>query len=122
MANQLERGADHLAERMLSGCSAPVTYRRDALRVSLPAVIGDTLLKLDDGFGGFRMVHTDRDFSLDVATLEAGGVVMPPLEGDMVEEADGRLYDLLPIPGEHSWRWADEFHKRVTIHTKEAGS
>jgi hypothetical protein len=99
-------------------------YRRGAAEVPVPAVIGRTLLKLDDGYGGVRMEWTDRDFLIHAADLVLGAVAVLPERGDTVRETVGTktfVYEVMAPGKEPPWRWSDVFHKMLRIHTKKAG-
>ena len=124
MSDLLRTGSDWLADRLKEHASRPVTYRRGASEVTLQATIGRTLLKLDDGYGGVRMVWTDRDFLIHASDLVLVGNQVLPERGDTVREAVGAatfVYEVLAPGQEPAWRWSDVSHKLLRVHTKRVG-
>lgn len=124
MADVLQNGLDWLADQLKTHASRAVTYSRNADQVTVQATIGRTLLKLDDGFGGVRMVWTDRDFLIHAADLVLNSSVTLPEPGDQIRETEGttRIYEVLAPGDEPVWRWSDPYHKVLRIHTKQVGT
>lgn len=121
MGDLLSEGLQWLTEELLAHCGRTVTYRRGADEVTLQAVIGRTLLKLDDGYGGVRMEWTDRDFLIAADDLVLGGEKTLPQRGDQVRETvDGQtlVYEVLAPGNEPEWRWSDPHRTLLRIHTK----
>ncbi len=124
MPDLLQSGSDWLAERLKQHASRPIVYRRRADEVTVPATIGRTLLKLDDGYGGVRMEWTDRDFLIHAADLVLAGNAVLPERGDVIRETQGSqtfLYEVMAPGNEPPWRWSDVFRKVLRIHTKQVG-
>jgi len=91
MGDMLSEGLAWLAEKLKVHASRPIVYRRGADEMTLQAVIGRTLLKLDDGYGGVRMEWTDRDFLIAAEDLILGGQRFLPERGDRILEThDGK--------------------------------
>lgn len=115
----LDRGNGWLAAKLIQHTSREVVYRRGAQTVTVRAVVGTTLLKMSDEYGGIRMEYTDRDYLIRSADLIIGGEVVTPDEGDIIEDARDGHYQLMTIPGEPSWRWSDPNHHMLRIHAKK---
>lgn len=119
--NLLDHGLTWLAESLKKHAARPVVYRRGRDEVTVQAIIGHTLLKLDDGYGGVRVVWTDRDFLIAAEDLVLAGRRILPQRGDEIREAsNGKtvVYEVLAPGGEPEWRWSDPYQKILRIHTK----
>lgn len=115
----LDKGNQWLADKLIQHASREVVYRRGEESVTVAAVVGRTLLQLNDEYSGIRMEHTDRDYLIRAADLVIDGVVVTPDEGDIIEDARDGNYQLMTIPGEPSWRWSDPNQHMLRIHTKK---
>ena len=93
MPDLLHFGMDWLADKLREHVSRPVTYRRGASEIPVPATIGRTLMKLADGEGGVRMEWTDRDFLIRADALVIAGNRITPERGDTVVD-DGKVYEV----------------------------
>jgi hypothetical protein len=117
----LQKGSDWLGRQRRAHASREVIYQRQSSSVSVPATIGRTEFEQDDG-GGFPVqVHTT-DFLIDVADLELDGIPVEPSRGDRIIDGridEGVVFEVMPIPGGHVWRFADEYRKVYRIHTKQ---
>jgi hypothetical protein len=121
MQDLLQTGQAWLADQLHEHVAREVTYRRGTDEVNIRATIGRTLLKLDDGYGGVRMVWTDRDYLIRAADLVLGGNPVQPQRGDQIREASGAqtlVYEVLAPGKEPPWRWADPHRQMLRIHTK----
>ena len=121
MIDVLQDGLTWLRDQLKANASQEVIYRRGAEEVTLKAVIGRTLLKLDDGYGGVRMEWTDRDFLIAAEDLILGGQRVLPERGDRILEThDGKtlVYEVLAPGNEPEWRWSDPYRTLLRIHTK----
>ena len=124
MPDLLQTGSDWLADQLKTHASRQVVYRRGALQVAVQAMVGRTLLKLDDGYGGVRMEWTDRDFLIQAADLVLGSTPTLPERGDLIRETQGAktfVYEVMAPGKEPPWRWSDVFRKVLRIHTKQVG-
>lgn len=118
------RGLTWLVAQLKAHASRPVIYRRGADAVTVDAIVGRTLLKLDDGYGGVRMEWTDRDFLIAADDLVLGGQGVLPQRGDQIVEAhNGQVvvYEVLAPGREPEWRWSDPHRKMLRVHTKRVG-
>jgi len=124
MGDLLDDGLAWLAEQLKAHASRTVVYRRGTSEVTVQALVGRTLLKLDDGYGGVRMEWTDRDFVIAADDLVLGGEKTLPQRGDQVRETvDGKalVYEVLAPGSEPEWRWSDPHRRLLRIHTKQVG-
>ena len=117
MADVLHAGANWLAQKMKAHVSRSVVYSRGANSVTILATAGKTLLRLIDPYGASRMEWTDRDYLFTVADLILAGVPTTPARGDRIEDA-GETFELMPVPGEPSWRQADPDGQMIRLHCK----
>ncbi len=124
MGDLLDDGLAWLAEKLQAHASRPVVYRRGADEVTVQAIVGRTLLKLSDGYGGVRMEWTDRDFLIAAEDLILAGQKTLPQRGDQIRETTGGktlVYEVLAPAGEPEWRWSDPHRRLLRIHTKQIG-
>lgn len=124
MTDLLETANQWLAAKLKAHASRPVIYRRGTDEVTVQAIVGRTLLKLSDGYGGVRMEWTDRDFLIAAEDLILGGQKTLPQRGDQIRETAGGktlVYEVLAPGGEPEWRWSDPHRRLVRIHTKQIG-
>jgi len=121
MPDLLQVGQAWLTDQLNTHVAKEVAYRRGVDETVVRATIGRTLLKLDDGYGGVRMVWTDRDYLIPAADLMLGGNPALPQRGDVVREGAGsqtHVYEVLAPGDEPPWRWADPHRQMLRIHTK----
>lgn len=119
-ADLLRDGLAWLSAQLKAGASQQVVYRRDTESVTVNAVVGKSLLKLDDGYGGVRMEWTDRDFLIAAEDLVIGGNATLPQRGDRIEQTIGdvtHVFEVAAPGGEPEWRWSDPHQIMLRIHT-----
>jgi hypothetical protein len=124
MTDLLRLGQEWLANQLKTHASRTVIYGRGANQTSVTAIIGRTLLKLEDGYGGVHMQWTDRDFLIPPDELVLNGSQVIPERGDTIRETDnGKIYvyEVNAPGGEPTWRWSDPHRKLLRIHTKQIG-
>jgi hypothetical protein len=125
MHDLLQAGQAWLADQLHEHVATEVQYRRGADAVDVRATIGRTLMKLDDGYGGVRMVWTDRDYLIRAEDLVLDGNPVQPQRGDQIREAVGAqtlVYEVLAPGEEPPWRWADPHCQMLRIHTKHVAT
>jgi hypothetical protein len=125
MTNLLQSGQTWLANQLKIHASSEVTYQRGANQVQLQAIVGRTLLKLEDGYGGVHMEWTDRDFLIATSDLILAGSPILPERGDIIREAENGttyLYEVMAPGNEPPWRWSDPHRQLFRIHTKQIGT
>lgn len=116
----LHDGLAWLSAQLKAGASQQVVYRRGAESVTVNAVVGKSLLKLDDGYGGVRITWTDRDFLIAAEDLVIGGNATLPQRGDRIEQTIGdvtHIFEVAAPGGEPEWRWSDPHQIMLRIHT-----
>ncbi len=121
MPDLLAFGMEWLADRLKAFAARSVIYRRGTEDVTVAAVIGRTLLKLDDGYGGVRMEWTDRDFLIRPEDLVLGANAVLPERGDTIRETVETttfVYEVMAPGKEPAWRWSDPHRRMLRIHTK----
>ncbi len=119
MPNVLEQGAAWLDQQRHAHATVTVTYRRGAASVNVPATVGQTVFRLDQGDGGMTRVVT-RDYLVRRADLVLDGVPTLPGRGDTIEEAiDGVTvtHEVHAPGGEPEWRDSDPYRNVLRIHT-----
>ena len=124
MADLLRASQEWLANQLKTHASNTVVYVRGANQVSVTAIIGRTLMKLEDGYGGVHMQWTDRDFLVPPSELVLAGTETLPERGDTIRETyQGKVYIYeVNAPGsEPPWRWSDPHRRLLRIHTKQIG-
>lgn len=125
MQDLLQSGQAWLADQLNEHVATQVTYRRGADEATVRATIGRTLLKLDDGYGGVRMVWTDRDYLIRAVDMVLGGNPVQPQRSDQIREVVGTqtlVYEVLAPGEEPPWRWADPHRQMFRIHTKQVAT
>jgi hypothetical protein len=93
-------------------------YRRDNFDCELTWIPGRETSSDDAGDAGHNET-TFHDGIVDPAELKLGGVLVTPQRGDLVIRADGSTYVVAYADGENVWRWTDQTHTRMRIHTVE---
>lgn len=116
MANRMESGTAWLARRLKASASTAVTYRRGAASCTLQASFGrrETIVEAT----GIVAEHEQWDFVIAAAELVLEGIVELPRTGDRIEAA-GRMYEVLPLPGQECFRPCDPFGEQLRIHAKQ---
>lgn len=116
MANRFESGTAWLAQKLKASASSSAIYHRGAASCPLGATFGRRETVVESG--GLVEQHEQWDFVITAADLVLGGVVELPREGDRIEAA-GRMYEVLPLPGQDCFRPCDPFGIQLRIHTKQ---
>jgi hypothetical protein len=116
----LDRAAGWLADKLRSYASRSVTYARGSSVVTVSAVIGRTVFRIDKGYGFMERIEA-RDYLVNSTDLVLDTTVTLPKAGDRVEEtAGGKVYtyEVMAPGGEPCWRFSDPYRKVLRIHTK----
>jgi len=125
MADMLRTGQEWLANLLKTYASSTVVYQRGTNQTSVTAIIGRTLMKIEDSYGGVHMQWTDRDFLIPPHELLLAGSQILPERGDTIRETiDGivYIYEVNTPRSEPPWRWSDAHRKLLRIHTKQIGT
>jgi hypothetical protein len=124
VANLFETAASWLADQLKTHASVEVLYVRGAGSVSVNATIGKTEFEVDDGSGVILRVQS-RDFLIQAADLQFGGVASLPVAGDRIRETQGSqtfVYEVMAPGNEPHYRFSDPFRKLLRIHTKHVAT
>lgn len=125
MTNLLNQSVARLTAIMKSAAADQITYRGDAIAVSLRAAKGTTTFEVVDQAG-----LLERQESVDWI-VDAGDLVGPtgqitPARGHTVEETgpNGTVHVYtVNAPGkEPPYRWLDPYRTTLRIHTKHTGT
>src|ERR1041384_7928503 len=101
-----------------------VTIQRDAAQTEcLPATRGSSRFETVDAHGVTVTIRS-QDFCLDREDYDFGDGPVEPARGDLVlvEDpltGDMLTHELLHLSDMPSWRWADPWHERLRLHTKQ---
>ena len=122
MADVLKAGADWLRAQRKAAMGVTVTYRRGDASVEVTATVGQTLARIDQGYGATVRLAL-RDYLIDAEDLVLAGAQVQPQAGDRVEETDDAgavwVYEVVkPGGNEQEWRWHDRGRQTYRIHTK----
>lgn len=94
-----------------------VTYRRGEASVELTAVVGQTPTERDDGTG-IVVRSKVRDYLIMATDLVLAGEPASPQKGDRIEEADGHVYEVMPVGSEPAWRYSGPGRDVFRVHTR----
>jgi hypothetical protein len=120
MTNMLKTGLDYLAQQLKAHASESVVYSRGTNTVTLAAVLGKTVLELQDE-SGFAVGAATIDFIFCSQDLVLNQQMVTPLAGDRI--TTGRaVYEVHHIAHEGCWKYSDPFGKQIRVHVKEVGT
>lgn len=105
--NLLEKGAAFLNRVRQEKLSITVNYNGEAVL----ATVGQTVFKLDSGYGVTYLASTD--FLISVSAL-----MEPPRKGDRIEWGEDE-FEVLAPDNEPVWRYSDAYKNLYRIHTKK---
>lgn len=121
MADLLEQSSAWLEDQRVRHMTRPVLYVRGGQTIEVPATIGETIFRIDDGAGA--MLRTEsRDYLISATDLVLGGSAVLPQRGDRVREMEGTqvfVYEVASPGDEPIWRWSDPYRRTLRIHTKQ---
>jgi hypothetical protein len=124
MANLFESGATWLADQLKTHASHGVTYIRGAEQVTVQATIGKTEFEIDDGSGSIIRSQS-RDFLIQAADLQLGGVESLPVAGDLIRDTQGSntfVYEVIAPGNEPPYRYSDPFRKLLRVHSRHVAT
>lgn len=123
MSDLLDTGLSWLEDQRKRFLSRTVTYRRGNSTVDVQATIGQTIFRLDDGYGA--IVRTEsRDFLIATADLVLDSAAVLPERGDKIRETVGDevfVYEVLAPGDEPHFKYSDPYRRTLRIHTKFNG-
>lgn len=100
-----------------------VNYTRAGQTVAVEVFTGRVTVVTRDR-GGVATVARSRDYFLRPAALDFGAGPVRPAANDRITDPDpveGGTFDVVPLEGEPSWRWTDEFKILIRLHCLEGG-
>jgi len=122
VADLLAKGAQWLNAQRRAHLSRTVTYERGESSVEVPATVGQTVFRLEEGYGA-TVRYVSRDFLIAAADLVLEGASVTPQRGDRIRESVGGItyvHEVMgPGSGEPDWRYSDSFRRTYRIHTKQ---
>jgi len=124
MTNIMRQGAELLSEVRHSSTVESITYKRDALSVSISATIGrvqDDRGDIEDAAFFSEMV----DFIVRAADLVLDGSQTLPQDGDTIEYDSGDgvvVYQVRRDELDQTYRRCDEFGLDMRVHTMRKGA
>lgn len=119
MSNRMREAQARLIDRLAGRGGKEVVYSDGTHSVTLTALAGSTLLKLQDQYGVVVMQRTDRDFLFARGDLVLGGVAAKPERGHTIAETVGgvtRTYEVGGPEGEPAYR-LDPERTAYRVHT-----
>ncbi len=125
MTDLLEQGAAWLDDQRHSFLTRTVVYQRGDSSVQVQATVGQTVFRIDDGYGGSVRV-VQRDYLIRGEDLVLDGDEVLPQRGDRVREVQGNKVFVHEVMGpggsEPDWRYSDPHRRTLRIHTKHTGT
>ena len=119
MADILKNALSWLESQRKKHLTSLVLYKKGNDLVEIPATIGKTIFRIEDGYG--RIVHYEsRDYLISSADLVINGTVVQPEKGDEIID-NGFIYEVMAPANEPEWRYSDSFRNTLRIHTKMTG-
>lgn len=118
--DRMEQCQEWLTSMNRAHKSRQVTYARGAQEKQVPAVIGKSFFKADNGYGLFTRVES-RDYFIEVADLLEFG---EPARGDRVKDTlNGKVevFEVMAPNGADHFSY-DTFRKVFRIHVKHVGT
>jgi hypothetical protein len=121
-------GSAWLASLRTPATETVVTYSRPGTppaspqTVTVAATPGKTEFDIENSVGVVER-FVSRDYTITRIDLVLGGVVVEPQSGDQITEiANGAtcVYEVM-LPGGKGdcWRWSDQYHNSIRVHTKQ---
>ena len=104
MENLMERGLRMGARALVEGAGGEAVYRRGESRVVIHPVRREPEYLIDSAADGVRISHLDQDWEIVADELILNGRLAEPARGDLIEFADGTVYQVLPRTGEECFR------------------
>jgi hypothetical protein len=96
--NRMQEAVDRLMATFKVNAAVVISYARGATAVAgISAAVGRTPFEVVQGEA--MIVHESRDYMIDTDDLIVAGVQWYPASGDLITEADGRIYEVsVPRP------------------------
>lgn len=119
----LEQASAWLEGQRTAFATRLIGYERGSDATVLPATVGRTVFRTDDGYGA--QVRTEaRDYLILAADLVLPGAGLTlPQRGDRIRETIGTgaavIYEVMAPGDEPAWRYSDAYRQTLRIHTKQ---
>lgn len=116
--NKLRKGLAWLTRQQRKYTSEDIVYVQASTgdRIACRGMLGNKLLKLDDGAGGFTIEQTELDVLIATEDLN-----LEPHRGDQVLLTLGtkvETFEVCPVGNEPPWRYSDPHESQKRIHCK----
>jgi hypothetical protein len=118
MTDLLQSASTWISGQLKEHVSQTVTFRRGTQTVSVQATIGNTLFESHGELGPSVQIKT-RDYLIETDDLVLGGVAVLPQRDDIIVDASGDEYTILPTDDGVYWRDSDPYRVRIRVHTKQ---
>jgi len=110
-----------LSERFASHASVTVTYSRGQAGIGgIQATIRASQYEIEQG--GMITTWEIREYLIPAASLVLDGVQITPRVGDRMTQSLAEVYEVLEVPGQGCWQWADGLSTVRMIHAKKVGA
>ena len=120
MPDYLQDAQTWLAGKFKSHMTSSATLVRGVNSITILATIAPKAYQIFNQYG-IPEVYISWDFIVTSADYKPAGTVVEPERGDRFEYG-GRKYEVLPVPGEGSFKYCDALKKQIRIHTKDVGA
>jgi len=125
MIDLLEQSAAWLDDQRQRYLTRTVVYQRGQNTVELQATVGQTVFRIDDGYGG-SVRFVQRDYLIRGEDLVLAGDEVIPQRGDRIRETkDSKVFVhevMGPGSGEPDWRYSGPNRSTLRIHTKHVAT
>lgn len=112
----LHRGANWLRSTLKTHASDEVRIVRGPHSTTAPATIGRTHAERTTA-DGIVLATRIRAYLIAAVDYRLAGQLTEPQRGDLIVEADGATFEILPPSGEPVYRWTDTGRTTYRIHT-----
>ena len=125
MTDLLEQAAAWLDGQRHNFLTRTVVYQRGQASVQVQATVGQTVFRIDDGYGGSVRV-VQRDYLIRGEDLILDGDEILPQRGDRIREVQGNkvfVHEVMgPGGGEPDWRYSAPHRRTLRVHTKHVAT
>jgi len=120
-ANRMSEAVAKLAGVFADHVSVTVTYSRSGSSLGgISATI--SVSRYDVEQDGMVTAWEIREYLVAATSLVLDGVQIAPQVGDRMTQGADDVYEVLDVPGQGCWQWADGMSNVRQIHTKRVGA
>lgn len=127
MPDLLNKASAWLNDQRHAHLTRTIAYQRGEATVELQATVGQTVFRLEDGYG--QVTRTvSRDYLIRAEDLELDGEQTLPERGDVIRETGSGTTYVHEVmarggasAGEPDWRYSDPQRTTLRIHTRQIG-